>query len=57
MEIIIRFGMILLGILLAVCLVLLALSSVIKWVITGKRISDKYMDWILDNMEKLEEKP
>lgn len=56
MGVIIGFGMILLWILLAIGVVFLALSSIIKWVITGKRISDKYMDWILDNMEKLEGK-
>lgn len=57
MGVIIRFGMILLWILLAIGVVFLALSSIIKWVITGKWISAKYMDWILNNMEKLEEKP
>lgn len=56
MEIIIRLGKILWGILLAIGVALLALSSIIRWVITGKWISAKYMDWIFDNMEKLEGK-
>ena len=56
MKILIRLWDLILWFLCAFTIVLLGLSSIICWLITGKKLPSKHTDWIFDYMEKLEEK-